>query len=304
MLLSTVLHLSPLDDSARHTSARQSLRWFKGWLEETDADLFAALQAAAHTRAYTLSGAMPSPGDDHALWLRITSLNDALTGLLIERLPLLTGSELVFDPRRERARLLVERVDLGPEAGDLFAPVDADPNDPALWAGRSSYGQLINAVADDSTRPPLTLRLHFHTCTSFRRNAPGGFKSNLPLPVPRYVFQSWLRQWEAVSPAPLPVQMSPFFEHYVWLSYHNIRTIRAAFAGGRRGRVVGFGGEVEFGLPRSGNLPDEMREAWRIYVDVARLLAAFAFYCGTGISTSSGLGQTLPLVTPFKPPRR
>lgn len=304
MLLSAVLHLAPIDNAARHTSARQALRWFKGWLEEMDPDLFAALQAAAHTRAYTLSGTMPTPEASGALWLRITSLDDALTRLLVERLPALTGSELVFDPRREQARLRVQRVDLGPEARDLFAPVDANPNDPALWAGRASYAQLINAIADDSTRPPLTLRLNFHTCTSFRRNAPGGFKSNLPLPVPRYVFQSWLRQWEAVSPAPLPVQMSPFFEYYVWVSNHNIRTVQTAFAGGRRGRVVGFSGEVTFGLARSSNLPDEMRDAWRYYVDMTRLLAAFSFYCGTGISTSSGLGQTLALATPYRPPRR
>lgn len=304
MLLSTVIRLAPLDDAARHTSARQALRWFKDWLEREDAALFAALQQPDHARAYTLSGVMPGRGDADPFWLRLTSLNADLSALLMSRLPDLVGGEMVLDPRRAQARFTVDAVDSGPQPRAPFAPPRAPFDDPSAWAGRIAYSQLITAIMQPPERPELSLRLHFHTCTSFRRNAPGGFKSNLPLPVPRYVFQSYLRQWEALSPASLPVQVSPFLEHYVWVSYHSIRTAHAAFAGGTRGRVVGFSGLVEFGLPRPSNLPREMRRDWRHYLDVVRLLAAFSFYCGTGISTSSGLGQTLPLHPTFVPEPR
>lgn len=303
MLLAVVLHLTPLDAAAQRTSARQALRWFKGWLEAQDAALFAGLQSAHHARAYTLSGVTLLDGGK-CFCLRITSLNPDLSALLTARLPDLVGGEIVLDPRHGQARFAIASADFGLKPRAPFAPPRVNVDDPSAWAGATTHGQLITTIMQPLEHPALGLRLHFHTCTSFRRNAPNGFKSNLSLPVPRYVFQSYLRQWEALSPANLPVQIAPFLEHYVWVRYHSIRTSRALFAGGQRGKVVGFSGRVEFGLPRQSDLPREMRRDWRHYLDVMRLLAAFSFYCGTGISTSSGLGQTLPLHPEFVPEDR
>jgi CRISPR/Cas system endoribonuclease Cas6 (RAMP superfamily) len=116
--------------------------------------------------------------------------------------------------------------------------------------------------------------------------------------VPRYVFQSALRQWEALSPAHLPIPIASFLEHYVWVSHFQIRPVRASFVEDTQ-KVMGFAGRVEVGLAWRDKLLISMRRDWRHYVDVLRLLAAFAFYAGTGAQTTRGLGQTLPLASDY-----
>ncbi len=295
MLLSAVITLDPLDDAARRTNVRQVQRWFKDSFEAADAALFAALHKANEARPYTLSDVF-LPQDGRPAWLRITSLDERLSALLADRLlpDAQRAGEIVFDPRGGQARFAVRGVDLGSPSRPPFAPASSDFHAPATWAGRSGYGELVTAVMKQSADPSPVLSLYFHTCTSFRLNAPEGFKSNLPLPVPRYVFQSALRQWEALSPAHLRIPIAPFLEHYVWVSHFQIRVARAAFVEETQ-KVVGFTGRVEFGLAWRDKLPLSMRRDWRHYVDVLRLLSAFAFYAGTGAQTTRGLGQTLPI---------
>jgi hypothetical protein len=294
MLLAAVLTLDPIDETAKRSAvtARQVQRWFKRALQDTDAALFDALHEPNTMRAYTLSAVHPASGE-HPAWLRITSLNADLSALLKDRL-LPDCGEIVLDERGERARFTVRGADVGNGRGP-FTPHRADIHAPSTWAGCTSYSELITAVMRED-RPPLEIALDFYTCTSFRVDGPTRFKINLPLPVPGYIFKSHLLKWDTIAPAQLPVQVGDFFDYYVWVSYHRVRTVKAVFGGGSKGKTVGFAGRVEFGMATRDKLPDEMRADWRHYVDVVRLLSAFAFYAGTGIRTTHGLGQTLPVL--------
>lgn len=296
MLLSAVILLDPLDDAARRTTASQVQRWLKDRFEEANKELFDELHQPNIPRAYTIS-AVVFPRE-HSPWLRITSLDPRLSALLCDLLPNL--KEIVLDPRNDRAKYAVRGVELGSQVRPPFGPGRPDLFSPLTWAGRTTYSRLINAVMRPPEIDDFSVRLHFRTCTAFRNKMPEGdpgkFDSALPLPVPRFVFQNQLRQWEELSTARLPIPIKPFLEHYVKVAYHRIRFERFSFARwGNRGQVRGFTGYVVFELARQHQLPRAMQRDWRHYVDVVRLLAAFSFYAGTGVSTARGLGQTLPV---------
>ena len=60
MLLSAIITLTPLDETAAHTNARQVQRWFKDAFEALDPALFAQLHEPTTSRAYTLSKVYPA----------------------------------------------------------------------------------------------------------------------------------------------------------------------------------------------------------------------------------------------------
>ena len=297
MLLSAVITLDPLDDAAHQTNARQVQRWFKDTLEAADPALFARLHEPNTTRAYTLSAVQPAR-DGYPAWLRITSLDADLSTRLVEDvLPQLEhNGTIMLDPRNQQARFAITSIDCGERNAIPFQTRDVDLHNPATWAGHTNLAALISGIGRMHKPTSPRLSLEFATCTSFRLNAPHGFKANLPLPIPRYVFQSYLHQWEALAPANLLVPMAPILEHYVWISFHRIRMALESFGGGTRGKTVGFAGRVEFSVARRDDLPDDLRPDWQHYVDMLYLLAAYSFFCGTGIRTTHGLGQTLPLL--------
>ncbi len=299
MFSAVVLILNPLDALAPKATGWQALRWLKAWLHGRDPALFARLHESDHYRAYTTAIIAPQRG--RPAWLRISSVDPDLSALLADDPPAHVGDELVLDPAGGRVRFRVEGLLTGDDPRAPFAPLRADPHDPAVWAGRTTATRLLAALMQPVETPPLSLRLHFHTCTSFRMNIGDGVRANMPLPVPHHVLKSILQQWDALSPAPLPVPVGEYIDKYVWVGYHRIRSETAVAGGGTRGKTVGFSGMGQLKLARRDQVPLEMRRDWRHYVDVMRLLAAFSFYCGTGTGASHGLGLTLPLDPVYTP---
>lgn len=297
MLLSAIILLEPIENVPHQISSPQALRWLKNEIEVLDKPLFDTLHESSTVRAYTLSELIPAL-NGYPSWLRITSVHPDLSKVLEQGLfpALERESEIVFDPQRGLGRFAVQRIEWGKDKGirPPFTKGYADFRNPLAWVGHTSYDHLVNTVVNLPETAPLELALHFHSCTSFRLSSPGPFKTNLPLPIPRYVFQSHLRQWEALSPAPLPAQLGPFLDHFVWVGQHKIKSVTARVS--RGGKTTGFKGDVKFGLASRRQLPREMQQDWRHYVDVMRLLSAFAFYSGTGINTTQGLGQTFPII--------
>ena len=297
MLLSVVISLEPLDRAAYSTSARQVQRWLKDSLEASAPALFARLHPSKQTndpRAYTVSRVMPSQSGFPA-WVRLTSMDGDLSRHLCLWLRTLEADpRIVLDPERDRAAVEVLSVDWGTSP---YTPFQVAARDPASWAGHTTYAALKQcawALPADPASETL-VRLQFHSPTTFRQQGDSGSKRNLARPEPRHVFQNSLRKWNEFAPDPLSLMMRPVLERFVRVQTCNLESAFVPFAGGNRGKALGFTGDVDFRLARCEDLSAELQSDWQGYANALRLLAAFSFFSGTGWRTTQGLGQTLPL---------
>jgi CRISPR-associated endoribonuclease Cas6 len=117
-----------------------------------------------------------------------------------------------------------------------------------------------------------TFRLHFVSPTTFRV---GLYEQ--PFPLPRWVFGSLLRTWNALAPERLDVP-EELIESLVVLSNWRGETRRVEL-GGRR--TVGFLGSFTYRVLDPS--PDLRR--------LIGMLTEYAFYAGVGWQTTHGLGQ-------------
>lgn len=158
------------------------------------------------------------------------------------------------------------------------------------WAGRTRYTELIRTVM---TAPiPRDLRLHFAMPTAFHSNG-----INVPLPIPALVFNSLATRWTAFTNAQLPEEFAPFVDYCVMLSRHHTETRILTLK--QNSKQIGFVGEAAFTLARRNEKLDTLQPqlAERIarhhdsLAQTLALLAAFAFYSGIGIKTTTGMGM-------------
>ncbi|MEN9246179.1 MAG: CRISPR-associated endoribonuclease Cas6, partial [Thermostichales cyanobacterium SRBZ-1_bins_19] len=136
----------------------------------------------------------------------------------------------------------------------------------------TTYAHLADPQAP---HPPLSLT--FLSPTSFRHRG-----HHLPLPIPRNLFQSYLRRWNAFSGIPIPEES--FLDQVdEGVIVQRLKIESHKTTAGKQGSVTGFVGAIQLGL--SPRLPAEVRQ--HIYS-----LLRFAPYSGTGHKTTFGLGQT------------
>lgn len=140
-------------------------------------------------------------------------------------------------------------------------------------AGQERYEALLARWDTGPSAGVFTLQ--FLTPTTFRV---GRFEQ--PFPLPRWVFGSLLRTWNAFAPEPLDVALEEI-ETKVALSNWKGETRRVELGGSR---TVGFIGTFTY------RILDPNPELHR----VVGLLADFAFYAGVGWQTTRGLGQVRP----------
>ncbi len=120
------------------------------------------------------------------------------------------------------------------------------------------------------------ITLEFHTPTAFRQS-----DLDLPLPLPRLVFQSYYKKWKKFSEIDgLMLNLLDIIEREVGISKMDIKTI--PFNDGRI-TIPGFVGKVTFIIKNSVE-----KEAKR----QINLLADYAFFAGTGRKTTHGMGMT------------
>jgi len=125
-----------------------------------------------------------------------------------------------------------------------------------------------------------TIALTFASPTSFRRKG-----HHFPLPLPRNVFQSYLRRWNLFSGEAVPQEdFLDWVDEYVVIQRHQMQTVKVA--AGKRGSVTGFTGAIAYSLDRKAKSHPEFQQ---LFFTLGRL----APYCGTGHKTTFGLGQTL-----------
>ncbi len=138
-------------------------------------------------------------------YLRLSSLQPELTQVLTERL----------------LPALPETITLA--GATLRVASVASTAEEHPWAGRASYPALVQEhTLSQAPAPGLALRF----------GSPTVFKSQeqfVPLPLPKLVFESLARRWNAFAPLNLPEEVSRFAGETMAISRYQLRTERMVF---------------------------------------------------------------------------
>lgn len=245
-------------------------------LEQVDPAVAARLHAENRYRPYTLSplgignpdiafrGFQLPPETTLArhtpCYLRVTLLDDNLFPTFARYF--LTRAEPTFQ--------------LGPVQFTVISII-ANPDPRNIWSQAYSYPELIEQVRQSPLSHHITL--HFITPLSFSKG-----DIDLPLPVPRLVFQSYLKRFQEFHDFPFLPDFVELVESYVGIA--RMTRMRTGTIKTKNVMLSGFTGEVRF---------DISKKAPKEFLFQATLLSEFAFFCGTGKKTTVGMGQTLKL---------
>ena len=270
-LLSVVLTLDAVAPTEANASvARAAHAWLLARIAEHNPALAARLHEADGPRPFTVSNLWGAgrardglralaPGQE--CWLRFTALTTEMAEHM-ERALEAPGATLDL----AGARLVVRSV-----------AVDAAAHP---WAGRATYGELLEQHTLSPGPLPRSVTLRFASPTLFRRQG-----RDLPLPLPELVFDGYLRKWNTFAPLALPEEAKRYAQECVALSKYRLRSRFISFEGSGKGGHVGFTGEARFRFLTG--------DAY--WTRVMSLLAGYAFWCGTGYRTTVGFGQTQAL---------
>jgi CRISPR-associated endoribonuclease Cas6 len=208
-----------------------------------------------------------SPGDASEVNIRLTLLDDALYPLVsqfflqhLSHLPQL---------RLGQTALVVSRVLATPESGEP-------------WVGFARFEDLLAASTAETS-----WTVHFATPTAFKAG-----DAELPLPIPRLCFQSWLNSWDEHAPIPFfpdkaarRAFLTEVVEGNVSVTYSQLRLVKPTFYfDGVQTRDQGFVGICRFSIRAS-----KVASPYRRLLDA---LTRYSFYAGTGRKTTMGMGMT------------
>ena len=283
MLTSWVITLQPEEPATVPIDLGRAVHaWFLAQVRRANPALVERLHQPNTPRPFTVSalrGAKPgSQGrvalrPERAYWLRVTSFEPELSQRLLE----------------DVVPALPDQVRLAETAFALKgATCDAGEHP---WAGQTTFEALAQEHLLGVRRPDRKLTLRFASPTTFRRT--GGEASltdeegrayrvaghNVALPLPGLVFDSYLQRWNAFAPVALHPDVKRYAQECVAISRYRLQTVLVEFG---QARHVGFVGSCQF----MALVHDPY------WLRLLNLLAAFAFYAGTGHKTTRGLGQT------------
>lgn len=257
-------------------------------IEKQDATLAARLHASRNSKPFTtaiLSRWLPSEerrsrdgarshssrtADSREIHLRLTLLDDTLYTPVsqfflqhLSRIPVLHLGQ---------AQLAVARVLTTPESGEP-------------WAGYTRFAELLASASETDT----TWTVQFASPTVFKSG-----DADIPLPIPRLCFQSWINSWDEHAPTPFfqdreerQAFLSEVVERQVSVSYTHLRLEQnALYFDGVRTREQGFVGTCRFTVRPTRMAPQHRQ--------VLATLVAYSYYAGTGRKTTMGMGLTRP----------
>ncbi len=141
---------------------------------------------------------------------------------------------------------------------------------PLEWSCSQSYEALYQNAPDQHE---ITIR--FFSPTAFKIG-----KKNSLFPSPERLFQSWLDRWCLFSGIPISLNLPELTNDFLYVAKYELKTRSIKYT---MSPFVGFLGECTYQL--SDKLPEQT-------VRELNLLANFSYYCGTGIKTTMGMGQT------------
>ena len=283
MLISWVITLQPTEPATVSIDlGRATHSWFLSQVRRTDPALADRLHEPNAARPFTVSalrGAGPASqgqvtlAPEREYWLRVTSFEPELSRRLVEEvIPALPGE-----------------VSLA-ETAFALKGATCDPQEHP-WAGQTTFEALAQEHLLGVGRPERKLTLRFASPTTFRRTegetsltddqgrAYRAAGHNVPLPLPGLVFDSYLQRWNAFAPVALHPDVKRYAQECVAISRYRLQTLLVEFGAARQ---VGFVGSCQF----MALVHDPY------WLRLLNLLAAFAFYAGTGQQTTRGLGQT------------
>ncbi len=233
------------------------------------------------SRPYTVSTLMKGEYPPRILavgdwcWVRVTTLTEELSELLLNQvLPSL---------------LPINHI--GPVELEVESWKEGPP-DESLIQSDTYAGLLLQVMASSETR----ISLDFASPTTFKqKNKKSGIEKDNPLPAPDMVFGSYLNHWLAYSGMEIDKAFGEFVEDYLAVNELHIRSERVQFSSKETQRAAtSFVGQVRYAILRNKG-KGQFGPIWEHYSNIARMLAAFSFYCGTGHHTTIGMGQTRPL---------
>lgn len=144
-----------------------------------------------------------------------------------------------------------------------------------LFQPATTYKKLLRSR---SFRPDF-VQLRFLSPTSFRSRG-----HSFPFPLPRSVFQSYLRRWNHFSQNPYePESFLAWIEDNIHIHSYQLAAQKTAVA--KQGFLTAFTGHLTYELKRTAK---ESPEAMQLL----QALLQFAAYGGTGYKTTFGLGKT------------
>ena len=269
MPAAVVIHVKALRDvifSGLTGSAIHGL-WFQRWktLDPAFADLLHGGNGSER-REFTLSpllGLERGPQSrlqvlaGNELWFRVTALSERLeTALEQTWLDGLVGQTLEV------------------RSPDLFeVTAISRTQQEHTWAGKQGYAELTETYLYNM-RPSLRWKLEFITPTTFKNS-----NLYLPFPMPASLVTSWLSRWQAFAPVSLENNLAEKARNAVAVAGYSLRTLDV------REEDRHYAGCLGNMRLEAHSLPPSDRAA-------LDLLAAYAFYCGTGHKTAQGQGVT------------
>ncbi len=275
MPASFLIHCIPTSDAPiAHVQGPNIQAMFLRRMEVADSALMPYLHDTPGYRPFTLSplGIYGEKGNFQGFWLsreslipegracyiRVTVLDDTLISIVRQGIFHADSQTCMLG---ETTFILSDNPDTG-ETG-------------RGWSITRSYPELMNHGLRYQRRKQLYFQ--FLSPTSFRQG-----KLDLPVPVPRLVFQSYKARFEKFY----QVEFLPDFEHQVeqYVGIATMRHVNSTIMHTKQVRSIGFTGDVVFTIhPKA---PPEL--AFQV-----NLLADYALFCGTGKKTVLGMGQTL-----------
>lgn len=267
MLLSLVIMMRPEKQGTIPANQGRALEAeFLKWVGKQDTTRAKNLHDGDSLQPFTVSdlqGCRPNGGfislaPKQPLWWRITTLDPELSELIEQRL--LPEFPSGMSLRKDRCSFSIEKASLDPKEHP--------------WADRTTYNELISRHLLNKEMPDPSIHIEFNSPTTFHTG-----ESHLPLPVPDKLLGSWVERWNSFSPVGLTQEVRPFAQDILALSRHELSTQVVHF--GKR-TIIGFTGWCIFRILSKDPY----------WLRLVHTLANYSFYCGTGVKTSCGMGQT------------
>ena len=279
MISSLTVHLYPVEDSILPSTMGHYVHAaFLDALRHADRETAEQLHRAQPYKPFTVSPlqgkftryekgkVLVAAGTE--CWLRFTIMDDHLLSVLMH--------------------FLLEKgmtsISLGKEVFSVTRIDSSNNGKDGKWSGNTTFEEL-----SDCAQLFDKANIRFYSPTAFRiRSRSVKESQSYVFPDPVYCFQSWLRRWNAFSPAPLDENpLLRLVHEHIRFSRYSIKTNIMDFGGYRQ---LGFVGQCEYqyvkgtGGGANGNT--------RALLTQLSALTDFAFYSGTGYKTTMGMGQT------------